>query len=236
MIRRILIVIGTYNERENIGPLVNAILSLDMPEKPDILIVDDNSPDGTGAIADALERKSERVHVLHGPRKRGLGRAYIEAFGWALQRDYEIIITMDADFSHDPSCLPAMLEMSRTCDLVIGSRYVPGGGVRNWPWYRKLLSRGGSRYARLVTGMPVADATGGFNCFRRSVLESIGIHNIRSEGYSFEIEMKCRAWRKGFHICELPIIFADRTRGSSKMSKRIFLEAFFRCIQLRFVR
>jgi len=236
MSRRILVVIGTYNERENIESLVQAILSLRMSEEPDILIVDDNSPDGTGEIADALSRKSPRVHVLHGPRKRGLGKACIEAFEWALRNNYEIIITMDADFSHDPRYLPEMVERSKECDLVIGSRYVRGGGVRDWPWYRKLMSRGGSIYARTVTGMSVSDATGGFNCYRRSVLESIGMRNIRSEGYAFQIEMKCRVWKRSFRICELPIVFPDRTRGKSKMSKKIFAEAFFRCIQLRFSR
>jgi dolichol-phosphate mannosyltransferase len=234
MSRRILVVIGTYNERENIEPLVKSLLSLQASEQPDILIVDDNSPDGTGKIADALSLQFPRVHVLHGPRKRGLGKACIEAFGWALQKGYEVIITMDADFSHNPRYLPEMIERSKSCDLVIGSRYVRGGGVVNWPWYRRLMSRGGSIYAHRVTGMPVSDATGGFNCYRKSVLESIGMHNIRSEGYAFQIEMKCRAWKRGFNICEIPIVFPDRTSGESKMSKKIFAEAFFRCIQLRF--
>ncbi len=231
-----LLAIGTYNERENIAPIVEQVLSVTAREPLDVLIVDDNSPDGTGDIADELSKKNNRVHVVHGPHKRGLGRAYLEAFAWAISRGYDTIITMDADFSHDPKCLPEMLRKSRECDVVVASRYVPGGGVRNWPWYRKIVSRGGSIYARLVTGLPVHDATGGFNCYARRVLQTIGLDSVKSEGYAFMIEMKYRSWKKGFRLCEMPIIFVDRTCGTSKMSKRIFLEAFFRCIQLRFSR
>jgi dolichol-phosphate mannosyltransferase len=233
---KILVAIGTYNERENIARLVEQVLSVAAREPLDILIVDDNSPDGTGEIADGLSKRHERVHVLHGPHKRGLGRAYLAAFGWALPSGYDTIITMDADFSHDPNYLPEMLKKSREYDVVVASRYVPGGGVKNWPWYRKVVSRGGSIYARLVTGLPVRDATGGFNCYARGVLQSIGLETIQSEGYAFMIEMKFRAWKKGFRLCEIPIVFVDRTRGTSKMSKRIFLEAFFRCWKLRFSR
>jgi len=231
---KILVAIGTYNERENIAPLAEQVLAVAAREPLDILIVDDNSPDGTGKIADELSKRHERVHVLHGPHKRGLGRAYLDAFAWALSRGYDTIITMDADFSHDPHDLPEMLKRSRECDVVIASRYVPGGGVKNWPWYRKVVSRGGSIYTRLVTRLPVRDATGGFNCYARRVLQAIGLETIRSEGYAFMIEMKFRAWKKGFRLCEMPIVFVDRICGTSKMSKRIFLEAFFRCLQLRF--
>jgi dolichol-phosphate mannosyltransferase len=228
-----LVAIGTYNERENIARLVEQVLSVAGREPLDILIADDNSPDGTGHIADELSKRHARVHVLHGPHKRGLGRAYLAAFAWALSKGYDTIITMDADFSHDPNYLPEMLTKSREYDVVIASRYVPGGGVKNWPWYRRVVSRGGSIYSRLVTGLPVRDATGGFNCYARSVLQSIGLETIQSEGYAFMIEMKFRAWKKGFRLCEVPIVFVDRTLGASKMSKRIFLEAFFRCLQLR---
>ncbi|MDD5555922.1 MAG: polyprenol monophosphomannose synthase [bacterium] len=230
--RKALIVIGTYNERENIRELVERVLGLALGFH--ILIIDDNSPDGTGRIADELADAHPEVGVIHRPSKMGLGTAYLAGFRHGIERGYDLLLTMDADFSHDPAVLPRLLEAAETHDLVIGSRYVRGGGVVNWPWHRKLVSRGGSIYARLVTGLPVADATGGFNCYRSEVLRAIGLDGIRSEGYAFHIEMKHKARRKGFRICEIPITFVDRTLGKSKMSKRIFLEAIGRCWKIRF--
>ena len=226
-----LVIIPTYNERENMKELASRILNLE--KGLDLLIVDDNSPDGTGRLADELAAGHGEISVIHRPGKAGMGRAYVAGLAHALRNGYDSVITMDADFSHDPESIPQFLKAIDKSDLVVGSRYVRGGGVVNWPWHRKLLSRGGSLYARLVTGLPLSDATGGFNCYRRKVLESIGLESICSEGYSFQIEMKYRAWKKGFGICEIPITFVDRTRGKSKMSKRIFLEAFYRCWKLR---
>lgn len=230
------VIIPTYNERENIAEMAKRILSVMGGEGPDLLIVDDDSPDGTGDLADGLAAESPRVNVIHGPRKRGLGRAYIEGFRWALRRGYDRVVTMDADLSHDTADIPRLLEGCRDCDLVVGSRYVPGGGVENWPWFRKFISRGGSLYARLVTGLPLSDATGGFNCYGAGLLRKIGIESVRSEGYSFQIEMKHRAFRLKSRVREIPIVFTDRTRGKSKMSKRIVLEALLRCWKLRFSR
>lgn len=227
-----LVIMGTYNERENISPLVEEILALGLGL--DILIVDDNSPDGTGGIADALAAKHPEVSVLHRPEKLGLGTAYVTGFRHALARGYDRVITMDADFSHHPRYLPEFLRKFETHDVVVGTRYIKGGGVENWPPYRLALSRGGSLYTRLITGMPLHDATGGFNGFRAEVIREIQPERIRSEGYSFEIEIKFRSWVKGFRIAEIPIVFADRTRGKSKMSKRVFLEAVFMVWKLRF--
>lgn len=226
-----IVLIGTYNEQENLAALVGEILALG--RGLDLLVIDDNSPDGTGRVADELAEKHPEVSVLHRPGKMGLGTAYVQGFRYALERGYPRVVTMDADFSHEPRRLPEFLAALEMCDVVVGTRYMKGGGVVNWPPHRLALSRGGSLYTRLVTGMPLRDATGGFNAYRREVLEAIGIDSIRSEGYSFMIEMKFRSWRKGFRIVEIPIVFADRTRGKSKMSKRIFLEAIFMVWKLR---
>lgn len=227
-----LLLIGTYNERENLAAIVGEVLALGL--RLDVLVIDDNSPDGTGRIADGLAAAHPEVSVIHRSGKLGLGTAYVAGFRHALERGYERVITMDADFSHHPRYLPEMLRALETNDVVVAARYIKGGGVENWPPYRLLLSRGGSLYTRLVTGMPIHDATGGFNGYRREVLEAIGLDSIRSEGYSFMIEMKYRSWKKGFRIAEIPIVFVDRTRGKSKMSKRIFLEAVFMVWKIRF--
>lgn len=219
-----LVILPTYNEAENIRRMIRAILAA---APVDVLVVDDGSPDGTGRIADALAQDEGRVHVLHRAEKAGLGRAYIEGFRWGLDRQYELFFEMDADFSHDPGMLPMFLETIETADLVIGSRYIPGGAVINWPMNRLLLSYCASLYARLFTGMRVHDCTGGFKCFRRRVLEQIPLETIRSNGYAFQIEMNFEAHRRGFRIREIPIIFTDRIEGSSKMSRKIVYEAFF---------
>ncbi len=230
-----LVVIPTYNERENLPRVVPRVL--DVLDSAHVLVVDDGSPDGTGEVADDLAAASGgRVHVLHRAGKEGLGRAYLAGFRWGLERGYGRICEMDADLSHPPDRLPAMVEASRQVDFVIGSRYV-GQRVRvvNWPMTRLLLSYFGSRYARVVTGLPVSDATGGFNLFRREVLESLDLARIESEGYSFQIELKLRAWRKGFRFEEIPIVFTERDQGESKMSKRIVAEAVWKVWQLRFL-
>ncbi len=222
---RNLVVVPTYNEMENIARLVQKVLSLD--KGIDLLIVDDNSPDGTGRESDRLAAGHPEVNVMHRPAKMGMGRAYVDGFKWALARDYEYICEMDADFSHDPEDLLRLLEGVRDCDLCIGSRYVERAGVVNWPAWRNLLSRSANLYVRVITGMPVSDGTAGFKCYRRTVLESVDLDNVRSEGYAFQIEMHYKAWKKGFRIREIPIIFTERRRGRSKMSKRIIFEAFF---------
>jgi dolichol-phosphate mannosyltransferase len=212
-------------------------LVLDTLDSVHVLVVDDGSPDGTGRIADELARKSGgRVHVLHRLEKEGLGRAYLAGFHWALERAYARVCEMDADLSHPPDRLPAMVEASERVDFVIGSRYV-GRRVRvvNWPMSRLLLSYFGSRYARIVTGLPVSDATGGFNLFRREVLEALDLDRIESEGYSFQIELKLRAWRRGFRFQEIPIVFTERDQGESKMSRRIVAEAVWKVWKLRFL-
>ncbi len=228
-----LVVIPTYNERENLPRVVPMVL--EVLDSAHVLVVDDGSPDGTGELAEELARESGgRVHVLHRTEKEGLGRAYLAGFRWGLDRGYGRICEMDADLSHPPDRLPAMVEASKRVDFVIGSRYV-GRRVRvvNWPMARLLLSYFGSRYARIVTGLPVSDATGGFNLFRREVLESMDLGRIESEGYSFQIELKLRAWRKGFRFEEIPIVFTERDQGESKMSKRIVAEAVWKVWKLR---
>ena len=220
---RTLICLPTYDERENLGPMVEAILAA--APQVEILVVDDNSPDGTGRLADEIAAREPRVHVLHRKGKEGLGRAYLAGFAWALQRDYQLVMEMDCDFSHDPKYLPGMLAAAGEADLVLGSRYVPGGGTVNWGLVRKLISRGGSLYARTILGLTVRDLTGGFKCFRREVLEAIDLPTVRCNGYAFQIELTYRAARKGFRIRELPIVFADRRVGQSKMSRAIVLEA-----------
>ena len=221
---RVLVIIPTYDERENVRPIASAVLA-NAPQAH-VLFVDDNSPDGTGKIIDAMVAEEPRVHVLHRPGKSGLGRAYIDGFKWALAEGYELIFEMDADFSHDPKSLPAFLEAAAKADLVLGSRYKGGIRVINWPLGRLLLSMGAGVFVRLVTGLPVSDPTGGFKCFRRAVLEAIDLDGIRSNGYSFQIEMSHTAWCKGFRIAEVPIVFEDRRSGYSKLSRAIAREAF----------
>ncbi len=219
-----LVCIPTYNERENLEAICSAVLAAE--PRVDILVVDDNSPDGTGQLADELAAKEPRIKVLHREKKQGLGRAYLHAFRTALDAGYQYVIEMDADFSHDPRYLPRLLDeaMSGT-DLVLGSRYVRGGGTVNWGVGRKIVSRGGSLYARTILGVGIRDLTGGFKCFRRHVLESIGLDEVKSTGYAFQIELTYRTLKKGFTVKEIPIVFEDRRVGQSKMSRKIFLEA-----------
>lgn len=227
-----LVVIPTYNERSNITRLVPLVLEQD--PRLDILIVDDNSPDGTGQAADELAAGNDRVHVLHRPGKLGLGTAYLAGFKWGLERGYVLFFEMDADFSHDPAHLPQFIAAAEEYDVVLGSRYLNGRiTVVNWPITRLILSIAANVYARLVTGLPVADATSGYKCFRRRVLESIPLDRVESEGYAFQIEMSMRAWHRGFRIGEIPIVFVDRDIGESKMSRRIIWEAVWRVWRLR---
>src|SRR6185436_15472466 len=221
--RPVLVIIPTYNERENIEAITAAVLAAD--DRLDVLIADDNSPDGTGQIADQLAAKDPRVQVLHRAKKEGLGRAYLHAFAWGLERGYEYLIEIDADFSHDPKYLTPMLnEAESGTDLVIGSRYVEGGGTVNWGPGRKILSRGGSLYARTILGVGLRDLTAGFVCFRRAVLQAIDLNAVKSSGYAFQIELKYRTLKAGFRVKEIPIVFEDRRVGQSKMSRKIFLE------------
>ncbi|HXG45192.1 MAG TPA: polyprenol monophosphomannose synthase [Gemmatimonadales bacterium] len=231
MLERFLVIIPTYNEAQNLPQIVPAILRQD--QRLEVLVVDDNSPDGTGDLADRMAATKPRVHVLHRPAKEGLGRAYIAGFRWALARGYDAVFEMDADFSHDPSYLSEFLHAIEDHDLVVGSRYATGVNVINWPISRLLLSLGANLYARLVTGLPLTDLTSGFKCFRREVLEAINLDQVRSNGYAFQIEMNFRAWRKGFRITELPIIFHDRVEGHSKMNRRIVREAIWMVWWLR---
>ena len=229
---RALVIVPTYNERQNIEKIVESVLAQD--PRLEILVVDDGSPDGTGALVDEISARDKRVHALHRPRKMGLGTAYIAGFRWALERGYDLVFEMDADFSHDPNHLPQFLDASRDADLVLGSRYRHGKvTVVNWPIARLILSYYANIYARAVTGMPLYDATGGFKCFRREVLEAIDLSDVRSNGYAFQIEMSFRAWRRGFRIVEIPIVFVDRTEGESKMSKKIIREAVWMVWRLR---
>ena len=226
-----MVVVPTYNEAENLPVIVPQVLEQD--PRIDVLVVDDNSPDGTGQLADQMAAADPRVHVLHRPGKGGLGKAYLAGFRWALERDYELIFEMDADFSHDPKFLGEFLRAAENADLVIGSRYKTGVNVINWPISRLLLSLGANQYARWITGLPVLDSTGGFKCFRRRVLEAIDFERVRSNGYSFQIEMSFRAWKKGFRLVEIPIVFTDRVEGQSKMNKRIVREAIWMVWWLR---
>jgi len=229
---RALIIVPTYNERENIRRLLDSVLAQDA--RIDVLVVDDGSPDGTGTLVDEIVAANDRVHVLHRGRKLGLGTAYIAGFRWALERGYDYILEMDADFSHDPIHLPQFLNAIEGADLVLGSRYQQGRvTVVNWPITRLILSYCANIYARAVTGLPVWDATGGFKCFRRSVLEAIDLSRVRSNGYAFQIEMSYRAWKRNFRIAEIPIVFVDRTEGTSKMSKSIVREAVWMVWRLR---
>jgi dolichol-phosphate mannosyltransferase len=227
-----LVIVPTYNESENVTRIVPLILAQD--PRIEVLVVDDNSPDGTGKLADEMAEADARVHVLHRPGKQGLGRAYLAGFEWALARDYGFIFEMDADFSHDPAHLPEFLAAVQDADLVLGSRYRDGKvTVVNWPMTRLMLSYGANIYARAVTGMHLGDGTGGFKCFRRRVLEAIPLDQVRSNGYAFQIEMSFRAWKRGFRIAEIPIVFHDRTEGESKMSKGIVREAILMVWRLR---
>ncbi len=227
-----LVIIPTYNERENIPRLVPLVQAQD--ERLEVLIIDDASPDGTGELADQLAAENPRLHVLHRAGKLGLGTAYIAGFRWGIERGYDWLFEMDADFSHDPTHLPAFIEALDDYDVVLGSRYLEGRvTVINWPITRLILSYGANVYARMVTGLPVADATGGFKAFRRQVLEAIDLSRVESEGYAFQIEMSFRAWKKGFKLAEIPIVFVDRTLGESKMSKKIIREAVWKVWKLR---
>jgi dolichol-phosphate mannosyltransferase len=231
---RALVVVPTYNEKENIEGIIAEVLA--QGDDIEILIVDDNSPDGTGEIVDSAAEAETRVHVMHREGKLGLGSAYIEGFKWALANtDARFIFEMDADFSHDPNAIPEFLETIEDNDLVIGSRYLHGITVINWPLSRLILSYGANRYTRLVTGLPLKDSTGGFKCFRRETLEQLPLDTIRSDGYSFQIEMNFFCWKKGLRIIEIPIIFTDRRVGISKMSRKIIWEAAFMVWRLRFM-
>lgn len=223
MSHRALVVSPTYNERENLESLVRKVL--DLPSSVDLLIVDDNSPDGTGHMADEIARREPRVRVLHRAVKDGLGRAYIAGFKWALERGYDLVLEMDADLSHNPSDVPRLIEAAAGADLVLGSRYRDGIRVINWPLNRLMLSLGAAAYVRIITGMPFTDPTGGFKCFRRHTLQALDLDSVQSNGYSFQIELTHRAWRQGYRVAEVPIVFTDRFHGKSKMSGRIVREA-----------
>jgi len=229
------LILPTYNEAENIEPLVRAVLPQLESTRLDhtVLIVDDGSPDGTGEIADRLADEHEPVRVLHRPRKQGLGRAYLAGFEVALAEGADLILEMDSDFSHNPADLPRLIAASGAADLVLGSRYVPGGGVLDWGIVRRALSRGGSAYARLLLGVPVRDLTGGFKCFHRRVLETIDLNGVHADGYGFQIELTYRAVQAGFSVTEVPITFRERRVGRSKMTARIALEAVWKVPALR---
>ena len=232
MPERALVIIPTYNERDNIIKLLDAVLGQD--PTLEVLVVDDGSPDGTGDIVDARSTSDPRVHIIHREKKLGLGTAYLAGFAWALSRDYAYVFEMDADFSHDPQHIPQFLASIADADLVIGSRYRDGRvTVVNWPIGRLLLSYFANVYARFVTGLPIWDSTAGYKCFRRAVLEAIDLKDVRSNGYAFQIEMHFRVWRKKFRVVEIPIVFVDRTEGSSKMSKKIVREAVWMVWRLR---
>jgi dolichol-phosphate mannosyltransferase len=226
---RVTVCLPTYNERENLEPMVRALGEQDVS----VLVIDDSSPDGTGELADRLAAELDHVHVLHRERKEGLGPAYLAGFRHALAGGAELILEMDADFSHDPNDVPRLIERASEADIVLGSRYVEGGSIRNWGRLRRFVSAGGSAYARRVLGVHVRDLTGGFKCFRREALETIDLDAITSRGYAFQIETTYRALRAGFRVIEVPIAFVDRERGGSKMSRRIVLEAIWRVPMLR---
>lgn len=229
-----LIVIPTYNEAQNIEQLIERILFLGI-KNLHILIVDDNSPDGTAAIVESILEKEQKVHILKRPEKAGLGTAYVAGFKYALKNGYNYIFEMDADFSHNPDEVPNFLKSIKDYDLVIGSRYIHGVNVINWPLSRLILSVGANKYNQIITGMPIKDGTGGYKCFRREVLEAIDLENIHSSHYSFQIEMNFKTWKKGFRIKEIPIVFTDREAGSSKMSKKIIREAIWMVWKLKFL-
>jgi dolichol-phosphate mannosyltransferase len=225
MKRDTLVIVPTYNERENLPQLVERVRAL--PVEVEVLIVDDNSPDGTGELADELAAQWPWLHVLHRTVKDGLGRAYCAGFAWALERGYEFIFEMDGDLSHNPADIPVFLQAAQGADLVVGSRYANGIRVINWPLRRLMLSLVAARYVRLITGMPFTDPTGGFKCFRRRALQTIALPAVRSNGYSFQIELTHKIWRQGLTVAEVPIIFTDRFQGTSKISRRIVWEALW---------
>jgi len=218
-----LVIVPTYNERDNLPALVQRVLAL--PVTVDLLIVDDNSPDGTGQLADSLAAQHPQIHVLHRQEKSGLGRAYCAGFAWALERQYAFIFEMDGDLSHNPDDIPSFLKAAQNADLVLGSRYCHGIRVINWPLRRLMLSLCAAKYVQIITGMPFTDPTGGFKCFRRATLQTIDLQSVDSNGYSFQIEMTHKVWRQGLRIAEVPIIFTDRFHGTSKMSPKIVREA-----------
>ncbi len=228
---RVMVVVPTYNERKNLEELAPKVLS-GLPDV-ELLVVDDGSPDGTGEFADALKKDDPRVHVLHRPSKMGLGSAYVQGFKYALGAGAELIVQMDADFSHDPDVIPKLVDRAGSYDVVLGSRYITGANVVNWPLSRLFLSYFANVYTHIVTGLPLRDSTGGFKCFRRKVIESIDLDSIRSDGYSFQIEVNFRCWRRGFSIVEIPIVFVDRHSGTSKMSRWIVWEAMWLVWRLR---
>jgi dolichol-phosphate mannosyltransferase len=227
-----LVVVPTFNERENLPLLAQRLLRLSVPV--DLLVVDDNSPDGTGRIADDLAAQYPSTHVLHGEQKRGLGRAYIAGFRWALEHGYEFVFEMDGDFSHNPDDIPMLVQAARHADLVLGSRYLNGIRIVNWPLRRLMLSKAAATYVRLITGMPIADPTGGFKCFTRRALQALNLDDINSDGYSFQIEITHRLWRQGMRIVEVPIVFTERLHGHSKMSGNIISEALMMVWRLLF--
>jgi dolichol-phosphate mannosyltransferase len=230
--KKALIIIPTYNESENIPKLIPKVLSED--KRVEILIVDDNSPDGTAGLVKNIMKTNPKVHILEREGKMGLGSAYIAGFKYALEHKYDYVFEMDADFSHNPDNIPDFLEAIKHNDLVIGSRYITGVNVINWPFRRLLLSIGASKYVRLITSLPIKDPTGGFKCFRKEVLEALDLDNVMSDGYSFQIEVNYKVWKKGLRIKEIPIVFYERINGKSKMSKKIVREAIIRVWQLRF--
>ncbi|HUK82549.1 MAG TPA: polyprenol monophosphomannose synthase [Verrucomicrobiae bacterium] len=232
MALRALVIIPTYNEKDNVRGIVEAALA--QGPNVDVLVVDDNSPDGTSGLVEEMGKSQPRVHLLHRSGKLGLGTAYIAGFKWGLSRGYEFLIEMDADFSHDPKEIPNLLKTMSVADLALGSRYINGVRVVNWPLSRLVLSKGASFYVRLITGLPVMDPTGGFKCFHRRVLESMELDGVRSNGYAFQVEMTHKAWMKGFRIAEIPITFTDRYAGQSKMSGKIVREALWMTWALAF--
>lgn len=233
-----MVVIPTYNEKENVAKMVDAVLGLPVASPSaaalDLLVVDDNSPDGTGAIVEELMRAKPRLHCLHREKKEGLGRAYVAGFKKAMELGADLVVQMDCDFSHDPNDIPRLLEAMKAADLVIGSRYVKGGGTPGWPFKRRLISRCGGFFIRTVTGLPVKDPTGGFRCWRRETLEALDLDTVESAGYSFQLEMNHRAWKRGFAIKEIPIVFTDRIAGCSKITAGIALESIKIALRLRF--
>jgi dolichol-phosphate mannosyltransferase len=231
MTQRFIVLLPTYNERENLARIVPMILAQDA--RLEVLVIDDSSPDGTGRLAEEMAQTELRVHVLHRKTKEGLGRAYLAGFAWAVEKGYDLVFEMDSDFSHDPRYLRDLIAASADADLVVGSRYKKGVNVINWPMSRLMLSYFASVYARTITRLPVTDATAGFKCFHRRVLEAIPLNEVRSNGYAFQIEMSFRAWRKGFRIVEVPIVFTDRLEGTSKMNQAIVREAVWMVWWLR---
>lgn len=227
-----LVIVPTYNERDNLPPLAARLLAL--PAPVDLLVVDDNSPDGTGQLADELAAKHPQIHVLHRATKDGLGRAYLAGFKWALERGYEFVFEMDGDFSHNPDDIPRFLAAAQEADLALGSRYCNGIRVINWPLGRLMLSLCAAKYVRVITGMPISDPTGGYKCFRRRALQALDLDAVHSNGYSFQIELTHKLWRQGMKIAEVPIIFTDRFQGTSKMSKKIVREALWMVWRLWF--